>query len=101
MPNTYKTHKRKHNPEPRMATVIQGSPDPVSVAKPSQAAPEITVSPTPPSQLPVPSQGEADNSVSNKNNPNSFNTADWNGSVLTLDQRPSPDINLSVSIEQQ
>lgn len=95
MPNNFKTQKRKYNTESRNA----GRPTP-------PAAPESNTAAAP--QLPAVSQGETENNVSDNNkanqNPTPTATAEsahWNGSSLNLDQRPSPDINLSVSIEQQ
>ncbi|KAL2509255.1 AT-hook motif nuclear-localized protein 1 [Forsythia ovata] len=102
MPNGYKTPKRKHNLEPRVAPLIQSPPATMTAATPiSQAAPEINISPVPPSQLPVPNQGEADNNTTNKVYPYSTSTvsADWNGAEPISNQRPSPDINISVSVE--
>lgn len=101
MPNGYKTHKRKHQYEPRMAPAIQGTPDAVTAASPiSQAAPVINFSQIPTSHLPVQNHVEPDNSLSRYNqNYASTDTAAWNGSEPRSDQRPSPDINLSAPDE--
>ncbi|KAL3532036.1 hypothetical protein ACH5RR_005557 [Cinchona calisaya] len=102
-PNAYKTHKRKHNPEPRMSTAMHGALNAVTVAKPvSQAPPGINIFPTPTSHVAVETNGEADNSTSNTDNPNStsIDIADWNGSDPMLEQRSTPDINLSAAFEQ-
>ncbi|KAL0426498.1 UNVERIFIED_CONTAM: AT-hook motif nuclear-localized protein 1 [Sesamum latifolium] len=58
--------------------------------------------PIPTLQLPVQSQGDADNSLSNKDLPNSASTdtADWNSSGPSSEQRPSPDINISVPADE-
>ncbi|CAA3014697.1 Hypothetical predicted protein [Olea europaea subsp. europaea] len=102
MPNCYKTPKRKHNLEPRVAPLVLSPPAPMTVATPiSQAAPEINISPVPPSQFPVPNQQETDNDTTKKGYPYSTSkvTADWNGTEPISNQRPSPDINISVSVE--
>lgn len=95
-PNNFKTQKRKYNTESRMSNAARST---------TQAAPESN---TPATQLPAVSQGETDNNLSdnskdkaNQNPTPTAESAHWNGSALNLDQRPSPDINLSVSIEQQ
>lgn len=98
MPNNFKTQKRKYNTESRMSNA--GRPT-------TPAAPESNTAAAP--QLPAVSQGDTENNVSDNNKDNKANqnptptaeSAHWNGSSLNLDQRPSPDINLSVSIEQQ
>ncbi|KAA8518632.1 hypothetical protein F0562_016106 [Nyssa sinensis] len=102
MPNGYKAHKRKHQHEHTMAPVIPGAPGVVTAARPiSQAAPDGNICLTPPSQLPVQYHGEAVHSADDKQNPNATSThsTDLNGSEHMMDQRPSPDINLSVPIE--
>ncbi|GFY82702.1 AT-hook motif nuclear-localized protein 1 [Actinidia rufa] len=91
MPNGFKAHKRKHQYEPIT------SPNTVTAATPiSQAPPHGNISLTPTSQLPSQNHGEAD-----KQNPNATSTdsVEWNSSELTLAQRPSPDINLSVPLD--
>ncbi|GFY82703.1 AT-hook motif nuclear-localized protein 1 [Actinidia rufa] len=91
MPNGFKAHKRKHQYEPIT------SPNTVTAATPiSQAPPHGNISLTPTSQLPSQNHGEAD-----KQNPNAISTdsVEWNSSELTLAQRPSPDINLSVPLD--
>uniref|UniRef100_A0A5B7AQC7 AT-hook motif nuclear-localized protein n=1 Tax=Davidia involucrata TaxID=16924 RepID=A0A5B7AQC7_DAVIN len=93
MPNGYKAHKRKHHHEPRMGpTSPPGAPDTVTAAAPDSS---ICLAPT--SQLPVQNHGEVDSSTSDKQNPNATSAiiVDWNGS----DQRPTPDINVSVIVE--
>ncbi|PHT71681.1 AT-hook motif nuclear-localized protein 10 [Capsicum annuum] len=104
MPNAFKTHtKRKHHQiEPRMPPVIHNSPDPVSMIRPvSQPPPmgNITLNQT--SQMPIHNHGEADNSMSNKDLPNSTSTdtSDCNGSEPTYEQRSYPDINVSIPME--
>ncbi|KAM3341304.1 AT-hook motif nuclear-localized protein 7 isoform X1 [Capsicum galapagoense] len=104
MPNAFKTHtKRKHHQiEPRMPPVIHNSPDPVSMIRPvSQPPPmgNITLNQT--SQMPIHNHGEADNSISNKDMPNSTSTdtSDCNGSEPTYEQRSYPDINVSIPME--
>ncbi|CAL5334606.1 unnamed protein product [Camellia sinensis] len=103
MPNGYKVHKRKHNSEPRITSITPSALDTVTAATPiSQAAPAGDTWLTPTSQLPLQqSHGEADKSTSNKQNMNatSMDSAEWNGSEPTSDQRPYPDINVSVLIE--
>ncbi|THG02831.1 hypothetical protein TEA_014152 [Camellia sinensis var. sinensis] len=103
MPNGYKVHKRKHNYEPRITSITPSALDTVTAATPiSQAAPAGDTWLTPTSQLPLQqSHGEADKSTSNKQNMNatSMDSAEWNGSEPTSDQRPYPDINVSVLIE--
>ncbi|KAL3536167.1 hypothetical protein ACH5RR_004628 [Cinchona calisaya] len=106
MPNGSKTHKRrKRNSEPRAATVMHGAPDDVTVAIPAlQAPPESNISLAETSHIKKETNGEADNSTSNTDNPNSTSTdkSDWNDSVRTPDQRRStPDINVSVTFEKQ
>ncbi|XP_059306574.1 AT-hook motif nuclear-localized protein 1-like [Lycium ferocissimum] len=106
MPNAFKTQtKRKHHQiEPRMPPVIHSSsPDPVSMVRPvSQAPPVSNMTMTQTSQIPIHNHhGEADNSTSNKDLPNSTSTdtSDCNGSEPTFEQRPYPDINLSIPME--
>ncbi|KAJ9181457.1 hypothetical protein P3X46_009585 [Hevea brasiliensis] len=112
MPNGYKAHKRKHHRENASSSVIPGAQDVLTEARPiSQAKPDgetcsaktdgetclISTSP-----LPEQSHGGTDNNVSKQQIPNatiSF-TPFWNGSQPTSIQRPSPDINLSVPIEE-
>lgn len=104
MPNGYKTHRRKHNSEPRTATAVHGALDAVMSAKPvSQAPPESNILHAPTFNLSVETNGELENSTSNADNPNSTSTdnADWNVSDPTPDQRSTPDINVSVTFEQQ
>ncbi|KAL8505020.1 hypothetical protein ACS0TY_016284 [Phlomoides rotata] len=98
VPNGFKTQKRKQQGEPRITPTVHCAPATVTAATPiSQAPPETRVYPNPPSQFRAQSQGEGDNSLSNKDHPNSASTdtADWNGS----DHRHYPDINISVSVE--
>lgn len=103
MPNAFKTHnKRKHHQiEPRMPPVIHSSPDPVSMIRPvSQAPPVSNMTLTQTSQIPIHNHGEADNSTSNKDMPNtSTDTSDCNGSEPTFEQRSYPDINVSIPME--
>ncbi|XP_015161521.1 AT-hook motif nuclear-localized protein 7-like isoform X2 [Solanum tuberosum] len=104
MPNAFKTHnKRKHHQiEPRMPPVIHSSPDPVSMIRPvSQAPPASNITQTQTSQIPIHNHGEADNSMSNKDMPNSTSTdtSDCNGSEPTFEQRSYPDINVSIPME--
>ncbi|KAK2981518.1 hypothetical protein RJ640_030980 [Escallonia rubra] len=101
MPNGYKTHKKKHQYEPRMAPANQVAPDVTAATPISQAAPVANNYPTPTSQVQVQSYGVADNTASNKEKPNSTSsdTAVWNGLAPTSDQRPSPDINVSAPEE--
>ncbi|KAL2229336.1 AT-hook motif nuclear-localized protein 1 [Sesamum indicum] len=99
-----KPQKRKYQTEPRIAPTVQFAPATVTAATPiSQAAPESNnIYPIPTLQLPVQSQGDADNSLSNKDLPNSASTdtADWNSSGPSSEQRPSPDINISVPVDE-
>lgn len=102
MPNGYKTHKRKHHREPTTTSIIPPAPDTVTAARPiSQAAPEVgpCLNSTSPSH--GQSHGEADDSVNNKQISNviSLQSAAWNGSEHKSEQRPSPDINLTVPSE--
>ncbi|WMV44575.1 hypothetical protein MTR67_037960 [Solanum verrucosum] len=104
MPNAFKTHnKRKHHQiEPRMPPVIHSSPDPVSMIRPvSQAPPASNITLTQTSHIPIHNHGEADNSTSNKDMPNSTSTdtSDCNGSEPTFEQRSYPDINVSIPME--
>ncbi|PIN06799.1 hypothetical protein CDL12_20641 [Handroanthus impetiginosus] len=104
IPNGYKVQKRKYNTEPRTTPPVQCAQATVTAATPiSQAAPETNIYPMPTSQFLVQSHGEADNSLSNKDPPNSASTdtADWNGSGPSSDQRPSPDINISIHVDEQ
>ncbi|KAG8376658.1 hypothetical protein BUALT_Bualt09G0086500 [Buddleja alternifolia] len=94
VPNGFKTHKK-----PRISHAVHCAPATVTAAVPiSQAAPERNIYTMPPVQ----NLGEADNSLSNKDHPNSASTdsADWNDSGPSPDQRPSPDINISVPVEE-
>ncbi|KAL0410037.1 UNVERIFIED_CONTAM: AT-hook motif nuclear-localized protein 1 [Sesamum latifolium] len=103
VPNGFKMQRRKQNTEPKASPTIQFAPATVTAAIPiSQAAPENHVYPMPTSQLPAQNQGEADNSLSNKDHPNSASTdtSDWNGSGPSSDQRPYPDINISIPFEE-
>lgn len=97
VPNGFKMQKRKPQSEPRMAPAAHCPPATVTAATPiSQAPPETNIYPNPASQYP----GEADNSLSNKDQPNSAstdNTADWNGADH---HRAYPDINISVSVDE-
>ncbi|KAL7092175.1 hypothetical protein ACP275_12G149500 [Erythranthe tilingii] len=101
VPNGIKIPKRKYNNESRMAKIsLQCAPATVTAATPiSQAAPEINAYPIQKTQFVVQNLGEGDNSLSNKDMPNSASTdtADWNGSD---NQRPYPDINLSLPLEE-
>lgn len=104
MPNAFKTHnKRKHHQiESRGPPVIHSSPDPVSMIRPvSQAPPSSNITLTQTSQLPSHNHGEADNSTSNKDMPNSTSTdtSDCNGSEPAFEQRSYPDINVSIPME--
>ncbi|KAK6779460.1 hypothetical protein RDI58_021644 [Solanum bulbocastanum] len=104
MPNAFKTqNKRKHHQiEPRMPPVIHSSPDPVSMIRPvSQAPPTSNITLTQTSQIPIHNHGEADNSMSNKDMPNSTSTdtSDCNGSEPIFEQRSYPDINVSIPME--
>ncbi|KAF2289774.1 hypothetical protein GH714_038559 [Hevea brasiliensis] len=109
MPNGYKAHKRKHHRENASSSVIPGAQDVLTEARPiSQAKPDgetcsaktdgetclISTSP-----LPEQSHGGTDNKQQIPNATISF-TPFWNGSQPTSIQRPSPDINLSVPIEE-
>ncbi|KAK6126302.1 hypothetical protein DH2020_039947 [Rehmannia glutinosa] len=99
VPNGFKIQKRKQQTEPRSAPTFQCAPAAVTAATPiSQAAPETNIYPRSTPRFQVHNHGEADNSLSNKDLPNSASTdtADWNGS----DQRPSPDINISIPVEE-
>ncbi|XP_015086199.1 AT-hook motif nuclear-localized protein 7-like isoform X2 [Solanum pennellii] len=104
MPNAFKTqNKRKHHQiESRMPPVIHSSPDPVSMIRPvSQAPPSSNITLTQTSQVPSHNHGEADNSTSNKDMPNSTSTdtSDCNGSEPAFEQRSYPDINVSIPME--
>ncbi|CAA3004290.1 AT-hook motif nuclear-localized 7-like [Olea europaea subsp. europaea] len=101
MPNGYKTPKRKQNLESRVSPLIHSPPATMTTATPiSQAAPEINFPLFPTSQLPVPNQGEADNNTNTKEYQYSTSTvtANWNGTEPS-EQRPSPDINISVTVD--
>lgn len=105
-PNIYKTtHKRKQNAEHKMAPPVihnASASDIVMTARPiSQAPPPGSMVPTPPPQLAMRSHGNADNSHSKKDVPNSTSVdlSDCNGSEPTFDQRPYPDINVSIHME--
>ncbi|CAN4117203.1 unnamed protein product [Withania somnifera] len=104
MPNAFKTHnKRKHHQiELRMPPVIHSSPEPVSMIRPASQAPQVSnITLTQTSQMPIHNHGEADNSMSNKDMPNSTSTdtSDCNGSEPTYEQRSYPDINVSIPME--
>ncbi|KAK6147115.1 hypothetical protein DH2020_018027 [Rehmannia glutinosa] len=95
VPNGYKMPKRKQQNVHRISPSpsFQFAPDTVTAAIPiSQAAPESNIYPMLNPQLPIQSQ----------DNPNSASTdtSDWNGSGPSSDQRPSPDINISIPIEE-
>ncbi|XP_047979363.1 AT-hook motif nuclear-localized protein 7-like [Salvia hispanica] len=98
VPNGFKMQKQKQQREPRVAPSVQFPlATTVTAATPiSQAPPLTNIFPNPAPHYP----GEANNSLSNKEHPNSAstdNTADWNGS----DHKGSyPDINISVSVEE-
>ncbi|GFP88136.1 putative DNA-binding protein escarola [Phtheirospermum japonicum] len=109
VPNGLPVQKRKYTrsePRPAPAIVHQCAPATVTAAMPlSQAPPETTTNiyPVQTSQFVVQNQVEADNnSLSNKDlhNSASTDTADWNGSGPGSDQRPSPDINISLPFEE-
>ncbi|KAK6140103.1 hypothetical protein DH2020_026101 [Rehmannia glutinosa] len=95
VPNGYKMPKRKQPNVHRISPSpsFHFAPDTVTAAIPiSQAAPESNIYPMLNPQMPVQSQ----------DNPNSSSTdtSDWNGSGPSSDQRPSPDINISIPIEE-
>ncbi|XP_010243487.1 PREDICTED: AT-hook motif nuclear-localized protein 1-like [Nelumbo nucifera] len=98
MPNSYKAHKRRHLLEPSMVSPVPGGPDVVTAARPiSQVIPDDDTCVTPTSTLPEQSHGEAENSVSSNPTTNStFRSGGWHGSESTLEQKQSPDINVSV-----
>lgn len=104
MPNGYKTHKRKHHRENASSSVISGAQGVVTEANPiSQSKPAdgetCLISESP---LTEHSHGGTDNNGSEQQMPNatiSF-TPFWNGSTPASNQRPSPDINLSVPSEE-
>lgn len=106
VPNGFKMQSSRKQKEPRTAPALHIPPATVTAATPiSQAPPETNIysNPIQPSQYLTQSQGEGDNSLSNKDQPNSAstdNTADWNGSAPSSDHRPYPDINISVSLEE-
>ncbi|KAJ7971483.1 AT-hook motif nuclear-localized protein [Quillaja saponaria] len=97
-PNVYKAHKRKHHREHTVASPIPGAPDSFITARPiSQAKPdsENCLNPTP--ILPKNCHKETDDITIHKQNSDAtLNTADWDGSEVILNQRPSPDINVSL-----
>nr|DAD28693.1 TPA_asm: hypothetical protein HUJ06_030161 [Nelumbo nucifera] len=101
MPNSYKAHKRKHLLEPSMVSAVPGGPDVVTAARPiTQVTPNDDTAVTPTSTLPEQSQGEAENSAASNPTTNStFPGSGWHGSEPTLEQKPSPDINESVTGE--
>ncbi|KAJ0973467.1 hypothetical protein J5N97_021426 [Dioscorea zingiberensis] len=101
MPNTFKEHKRKSNPEP-----LTFSPNPTSVGVLTTARPISQANPdeeceTPTSTLPGQDRGaaEAQNSMSNTPNLNSstFRPVSWHElQQPSSEQKPSPDINISL-----
>lgn len=102
MPNGYKTHRRKHHRESMTTSIVPPVMDAVTAARPlSQAAPEGGPCLNSILQSHEQSHGEADDSVSNKQVSNviSSQSLAWNGSDHKSEQRPSPDINLTVPSE--
>ncbi|XP_002528575.2 AT-hook motif nuclear-localized protein 1 isoform X1 [Ricinus communis] len=100
MPNGYKVHKKKHH---RENTVIRGTQGVVSEASPiSQAKPNGETCLISASPVPEQSHGGTENSANDQQIPNATNSLSvcWNGSEPTSDQRPSPDINVSVLNEE-
>ncbi|KAL6503068.1 hypothetical protein OROHE_023697 [Orobanche hederae] len=104
VPNGFKIQKRKYRTEPKTSPTVQSALATVTAARPiSQAPPETNICPIQPSRFMVQNQGESDNHIlSNKDRPNSAtaDTADWNGSGPGSNQRPSPDINISLPFEE-
>ncbi|KAL6496303.1 hypothetical protein OROGR_029561 [Orobanche gracilis] len=98
VPNGFKIQKRKYRTEPKTSPMAT-----VTAARPISQAPPETNIPIQPSRFMIQNQGESDNHIlSNKDRPNSAtaDTPDWNGSGLGSDQRPSPDINISLPFEE-
>ncbi|XP_057983284.1 AT-hook motif nuclear-localized protein 1-like [Malania oleifera] len=90
VPNGYKAHKRKHYREPSTPSIVPAAPLTAMAARStSEAGPEVDTSQ---------SHGEADTGMGNKQTLNTTHSqsAAWNGSETTSDQKPSPDINVSV-----
>ncbi|KAM0940327.1 putative AT-hook motif nuclear-localized protein [Dioscorea sansibarensis] len=99
MPNTFKEHKRKPNSEPSTFSLIPTSAGVLTTARPiSQANPDEECE-TPTSTLPSQDRGdEADNSmISTPNlNSSSFRPVSWHELQPSSEQKPSPDINISL-----
>ncbi|KAF5473777.1 hypothetical protein F2P56_005738 [Juglans regia] len=102
-PNGYKAHKRKHHREQTMPFPISSADsDMVTAAGPSQLAKPDDQTIFGPIQLQGQNNAKADNCRSDDKlkNPNgTLDSAGWNRSESTSDQRPSPDINVSASGE--
>ncbi|OVA17873.1 protein of unknown function DUF296 [Macleaya cordata] len=99
VPNSHKVQKKKHYLEPSRASTVPSSANVVTAARPiSQATPDDDNVASPTSTLPEQNQGEAENSTSSNHNPNStfFQNVGWQGSQSASDQKPSPDINVSM-----
>ncbi|XP_059643331.1 AT-hook motif nuclear-localized protein 1-like [Cornus florida] len=106
MPNGYKAHKRKHQHDPGLASVVPGAVKlGTAVRSPIlQAATGGNISLTPIApifQLPIQSPGQTDNNIRDRQNLNvpSSDSSDWDGSEPISDQRPTPDINMCVPVE--
>ncbi|XP_041024988.1 AT-hook motif nuclear-localized protein 7-like isoform X2 [Juglans microcarpa x Juglans regia] len=103
VPNGYKAHKRKHHREQTtMFPISSADSDMVTAAGPSQLAKPDDQTIFAPIQLQGQNNAKADNCRSDDKlkNPNgTLDSAGWNRSESTSDQRPSPDINVPASGE--
>ncbi|KAF9597068.1 hypothetical protein IFM89_015259 [Coptis chinensis] len=101
VPNSHQAHKRKHQGQSPLPSVMSGASNVVTAARPiSHLVPEGACT-TPTSTMPEQSQGEAENLIDNNENLNSTSLehVGWHGPQFASDQNPSPDINRSVPTE--
>ncbi|KAK6943961.1 PPC domain [Dillenia turbinata] len=101
VPNGYKVHRKKHHREHKVAEASPVTQNELTEAKPiSQSVPDLRI---PVTTLQVQNNGGEDILEPKKEaeiqNDTSSHSADSNRSDSLVDQRPSPDINVSVSAE--
>ncbi|KAJ8899554.1 hypothetical protein K2173_018528 [Erythroxylum novogranatense] len=106
MPNGFKVQKRKHYREHTTASVVSSPPGYVTSASPISQAPasviDMGIQPAC-APLLVHSHGGTDSNINEKQqipSATNFNSVCLNGTEPTSNQRPSPDINVSLPSEE-